>query len=127
MHNSVMLYMLELSEFDGLYISISRPEPHKKTVLRMFDGYGNTVSRNINMHSEYLEDTSSLDKLFIKLLSDMKQDMFMLQLKNYEAFEYEHDARHILGPVTIKDCEDGLAATVKLLSPMQKKEKRRNK
>ena len=93
MHNSVMLYMLELSEFDGLYISISRPEPHKKTVLRMFDGYGNTVSRNINMHSEYLEDTSSLDKLFIKLLSDMKQDMFMLQLKNYEAFEHEHDTK----------------------------------
>lgn len=127
MHNSVMLYMLELSEFDGLYISISRPKPHRQTVLRMFDGYGNTVSRNINMPSEYVDDTSSLDKIFIELLSDMKQDMFMLQLKNYEAFEYEHDAMHILGPVTIRDCEDGLEATVKLRSPMPKKQKRRNK
>lgn len=93
----------------------------------MFDDYGNTVSRKINMPSVYVGDTSSLDKIFIELLSDMRQDMIMLQLKNYEAFEYEHDAKHILGPVTIRDCEDGLEATVKLLSPMQKKQKRRNK
>ena len=127
MHNSVMLYMLELSEFDGLYISISRPKPHKKTVLRMFDGYGNTVSRKINMPSEYVEDTSSLDKVLFHLLSDMRQAMIVLQLKNYEAFEHEHDAKHILGPVTIRDCEDGLEATVKLRSPMQKKQKREKK
>ncbi len=79
MHNSVLMYILGLAE-SGLYISIARPKPHKKTVIRMFDGDGLTVCRKVKLKWRRIDDDPSLDRIFIDLLSDMKQEMFLKSL-----------------------------------------------